>query len=84
MQVCPLHALTNKRIPALFAVQPSCCVAVLQVVQDLVSASLSHDWAGAHAAGKTQFLQKAECCSGTLEGCLLRFLVAATGARTAG
>eukprot|EP00882_Tetradesmus_deserticola_P002628 GHRQ01002795.1.p1 GENE.GHRQ01002795.1~~GHRQ01002795.1.p1 ORF type:complete len:589 (+),score=311.88 GHRQ01002795.1:153-1919(+) len=52
-----------------------------QVVQELVAASLSHDWAGAHAAGKTQFLQKAECCSGTLEGRLLRFLVAATGAK---
>jgi hypothetical protein len=57
---------------------------VSQVVQELVSASLSHDWAGAHAAGKTQFLQKAECCSGTLEGRLLRFLVAATGAEKAG
>lgn len=44
-----------------------------------MAASVSHDWAGAHAAGKTQFLQKAECCSGTLEGRLLRFLVAATG-----
>jgi CheY-like chemotaxis protein len=53
--------------------------ALLQVVQELVAASLRHDWAGVHAAGKTQFLQKAECCSGTLEGRLLRFLVAATG-----
>ncbi|WIA30154.1 hypothetical protein OEZ86_000246 [Tetradesmus obliquus] len=52
-----------------------------QVVRELVAASVSHDWAGAHAAGKTQFLQKAECCSGTLEGRLLRFLVAATGAK---
>ncbi|WIA10083.1 hypothetical protein OEZ85_010290 [Tetradesmus obliquus] len=50
-----------------------------QVVCELVAASVSHDWAGAHAAGKTQFLQKVECCSGTLEGRLLRFLVAATG-----
>jgi hypothetical protein len=56
---------------------------VSQVVQELVSASLSHDWAGVHAAGKTKFLQKAECCSGTLEGRLLRFLVAATGAALA-
>eukprot|EP00878_Enallax_costatus_P015587 GHUV01016327.1.p1 GENE.GHUV01016327.1~~GHUV01016327.1.p1 ORF type:complete len:470 (+),score=128.07 GHUV01016327.1:350-1759(+) len=52
-----------------------------KVVSELVQASLKHDWTAAHKQGKTIYLQKKECCAGTLEGRFLKMLVAITGAK---
>lgn len=53
-----------------------------QVCQELIQASLHHNWAEAHEQGKTQFLQKRECCAGALEGQLIATLCKLSSAKT--
>eukprot|EP00879_Flechtneria_rotunda_P019807 GHRR01020820.1.p1 GENE.GHRR01020820.1~~GHRR01020820.1.p1 ORF type:complete len:456 (+),score=169.59 GHRR01020820.1:286-1653(+) len=52
-----------------------------KVINDLIKASVNHDWTDVYNQGKTKFLQKKECCAGSLEGRLLKMLVAITGAK---
>ncbi|CAL5223886.1 g6480 [Coccomyxa viridis] len=53
-----------------------------QICQDLIEASLRHPWADEHKQGRTQFLQKRECCAGALEGRFIATLAKLNNAKT--